>query len=519
MIKSIPTRWSLDSDALRKELLERIGMRYSVVPQKPDRYTLEYYDTFPWQLWQAGKVLYRSKGSMIFEDIGPGPSSPASVTVAWSDDLAGFWQDFPDPLAKTLKPLTKLRRLLPKVKFYGDDVVYNVLNEDDKTVARVVFTVLRKNSFRGAVFLRTCGCRPLRGYDQDSRAIGQWIEELGMRAIADQWLQLHFEMSDEWPRSYSVKPSLTIRPEQSAAEALRETITETLANIRVNESGIIEDFDTEFLHDYRVGLRSIRGMLNQLKGVFPPDMERRLSRGFSDMARRTNLMRDLDVFLLKEPEFKNKLPENLHPGLEHFFGRLQAQRKREHAKLCRHLKSSAYDAALRRIAQDLKAPGTAEALSQGEDEPVIDSLAKKRIGKQFSKIRRLSGKLHSDTTDDSVHRLRIQCKKLRYLLEVFSPLLDPATVSGFVKNMRRLQNELGDFNDMSVQQDTLMEYANHSDPVYVDEVVALGALIGYLHCEKQQLKVDIIRLFDQFNNASIRRNFRRMLTPSLGEMI
>ncbi len=60
--------------------------------------------------------------------------------------------------------------------------------------------------------------------------------------------------------------------------------------------------------------------------------------------------------------------------------------------------------------------------------------------------------------DEAVHQVRIQCKKLRYLVEFFSELLPAEETEHIEKQLRRLQNTLGLFNDYSVQQRSLLSY-------------------------------------------------------------
>ena len=59
---------------------------------------------------------------------------------------------------------------------------------------------------------------------------------------------------------------------------------------------------------------------------------------------------------------------------------------------------------------------------------------------------------------EAVHRLRIECKKLRYLMEFFAELFPKEEGSAVLRLLRRLQTRLGEFNDALVQQRSLMNY-------------------------------------------------------------
>jgi CHAD domain-containing protein len=58
-----------------------------------------------------------------------------------------------------------------------------------------------------------------------------------------------------------------------------------------------------------------------------------------------------------------------------------------------------------------------------------------------------------------VHELRKRCKELRYLLEVFRPLFADAQYRPLIKELKALQDTLGDFQDGEVQREAVREFA------------------------------------------------------------
>jgi CHAD domain-containing protein len=64
-----------------------------------------------------------------------------------------------------------------------------------------------------------------------------------------------------------------------------------------------------------------------------------------------------------------------------------------------------------------------------------------------------------ETPSEKLHRLRIDCKKLRYLLEFFRSLYPAESIGGLVTALKRLQDNLGDFNDYGVHQRMLKGFA------------------------------------------------------------
>jgi CHAD domain-containing protein len=57
------------------------------------------------------------------------------------------------------------------------------------------------------------------------------------------------------------------------------------------------------------------------------------------------------------------------------------------------------------------------------------------------------------------HRLRIALKKLRYAAELFASLYDAGTAKQFIQRLKRLQDDLGDANDVRVARDVVESLA------------------------------------------------------------
>ena len=99
--------------------------------------------------------------------------------------------------------------------------------------------------------------------------------------------------------------------------------------------------------------------------------------------------------------------------------------------------------------------------SAGETEwserPSIE-LAVTKITKRYRKIQKSALKINNDTPDEAIHSIRIDGKKLRYLLYFFGGLFDEKKIKKAGKQLKRLQDKLGLFNDLTVQRAYLETY-------------------------------------------------------------
>ncbi|MGB2691718.1 MAG: CHAD domain-containing protein, partial [Thermodesulfobacteriota bacterium] len=266
-----------------------------------------------------------------------------------------------------------------------------------------------------------------------------------------------------------------------AAKLIFRNLLETM---RVNEFGIIEDIDTEFLHDFRVAVRRTRSALSQIKAVFSVEDTIKFKDKFSVIGKATNELRDLDVYLLTEDSYKRMLPEDLRPGLDPLFDSLSEQREKAKKECSDYLRSDSYKNSIRTWEEFLDSCESDPEIAPNSERPVID-LAKENIWKKYSRVTKLGKKIPTNTPDPEVHNLRIECKKLRYLLEFFTSLFPEEERKTAIKHLKKLQDNLGDFNDLYVQQQSLKKFLSQTDIGYDQSkqktLAAAGGLVSVLY--------------------------------------
>ncbi len=298
-----------------------------------------------------------------------------------------------------------------------------------------------------------------------------------------------------------------------ASKRIHKTLLSAILN---NEAGLRQDLDTEFLHDFRVGVRRTRAALTQIKDVYPPPIVEHFRREFAWLGQATGTNRDLDVYLLKMPEYRDSLPEHLGPHLEPLHEYLNRHQRLEHTRLVEQLDSERFT----RLIQDWESfldetlPETdAPPLAQ---EPILRT-ASSRIWKTYRKVLKQGRVNGSDAPPELLHRLRIDCKKLRYLLEFFRCLYDEREIGALIKALKRLQDNLGDFNDLEVQQDSLQRFAHDmfQEGLATEEtLMALGRLVDRLETRQAAERQRFQQEFAKFASKKNRARFRALFKPT-----
>jgi len=272
-----------------------------------------------------------------------------------------------------------------------------------------------------------------------------------------------------------------------------------------NVPGIMDDLDTEFLHDYRICLRKIRSVLSLVKDVYPVEGTLRMRKILGDLARQTNRLRDLDVYLLARDEYLGLLPPGLRPALDKMFEDFSTEREREVRRTVSKMRAPSF----RRLLREMEvyfSEETPHEPSTAADLPVR-ALVFRRIYKRYRKIREISAGIGVETPDEAVHQLRIECKKLRYLMEFFSELFPKEEGAAMQKLLRRLQSRLGEFNDASVQQKSLMNYWEQKRSG-TEVALGLGGLVSILYHQQQQTRGLIVQAMEEFCGGSMAATFK-----------
>ncbi len=100
--------------------------------------------------------------------------------------------------------------------------------------------------------------------------------------------------------------------------------------------------------------------------------------------------------------------------------------------------------------------------------------------------------------------MRKLCKELRYLLEVFASLHDPADQWQAVNELKALQNCLGEFQDTEVQQTELRSFARQmmaDAGAPAETLLAMGEIAAGLALRQRAARGEFAGLFADFSSA------------------
>ena len=469
--------------------------------------TLTYRDTFDWRLQRAGLTLTtspvgrRARISLITPD-GRVVDSVVPRVPRFVSDLP------PGPVRKIVQTLVKHRRFLPRARAEWKGTLVAVLNEDRKTVVRFRLREGEASDSDGPGTIRLLPrlqCLPLKGYRSEEREVTSFLKKtFKLKTEARAEVAAVYDAVGQTPGDYSSAFHLALDPEIEAAEATRRIQQTLLQTILANREGVTRDWDTEFLHDFRVALRRTRSLLTQLKGVYPDSAVSHYGGEFRWLGGLTGPTRDLDVYLLNIPAYRAALTEGARDDLEPLLQFLEKKKKTEHGLLLEALGSERFS--------DLMGGWQTLLVNPQADDPrllnarrPIREVASERIWRAYEKVLTKGRKAGRETSAEALHRLRIDCKKLRYLLTFFRSLFPAEALNPILKELKKLQDHLGAFNDLQVQREAIKSSAEEmmaTETGPPPTLLAMGQLMGQLETH-QGLERD-----------AFRKRFRRFFRPA-----
>lgn len=483
---------SLDINHLASDL----QTLYTIQTDAKTHRHVTYFDTFDWRLYNQSLTLQWEAPHVrlhALSDDHQQEGEPLTTAPTFASDLP------PGTLRQRLENVMEIRALLPLFDCTSQYDTWRLLNPDDKTVVRLVIEQHTCTHAHGRApdLTRVC-LKPLKGYAQEAEQVQQWLLARGFMPSHTPLYASALAALNITPNHYSAKPQFRLDPKMRADTAVRTILQFLFSIMRQNEAGILNDIDTEFLHDFRVASRRARSAVGQLKGVFDEPTTLRLKRDLGTLGTMTNRVRDLDVYLLRRAHYRAKLPVEHRDAIEPLFDVLQRERQQAFYSLKRKLRAKTYAELMTRWETFFNSEPVKPASEAAPNAArPIRKVAQKRLSKLCSRVVEAGHLLLVDEDDERMHALRIDCKKLRYLLEFTSSLFPPSAIVPVIRHLRKLQDVLGDFHDGCVQQETLQAYAEHFAKADATQQ-SIAHLIDVLERDKQACKAAFAKRFRAF---------------------
>lgn len=223
----------------------------------------------------------------------------------------------------------------------------------------------------------------------------------------------------------------------------RHILSQELKSINKWRKIAINADNPEGVHQIRISLRKIRTALLIFKPVINSKFSRTLAKKLKKYATVLDDARDLDVYILAN--FTDDSDSTVKSIAI-------SKRNKAYLRVKKLLKSKQFNKRIRSTKKWLKSDQwQKKTIRDKELNNSLPSFAFNTLDR-LTKVIIVKGQNPQQLDNLALHRLRIDCKKLRYTTEFFMSLYDENRIRAFIDKLKQLQDNLGDIHDTFIQE-------------------------------------------------------------------
>lgn len=494
-----------------KQLVTILSEKTNLKPVSAHYCLKTYYDSFDWRLYRNDLIfeLNRCKNYSILNLINR--KKQAILVNIPIDDVPRFANQFDDSkLRQILEPILDNRALVTCCTLECETHRFSIVDENEAVILHLVIEEFDFLNNRLTLL-------PVQGHEKFAKQLSASITaapELDLYRVERSVLFDGLKLQGRRPKDYSSNLRINLTSTMRVDVACKYICHCLLKVIKANEQGLIADTDSEFLHDYRVAVRKMRVMLNQVDGILPNHIINRYKKFFAWLGQISSETRELDVYILNFEKYKQTLSFEFQHSINPLQTLILAKKTRAHKLLAKKLQLRKY---LKEIAEFEDYLTSMSIFSPHIDmELTTKELANQLIYKAYKQVIKQGKAIDNNSPSEALHKLRKTCKKLRYLMELFQDLYKEQRIAKLIKQLKKLQTVLGDYQDYAVHQKQLEQF---SEEMRITDTtnrtfLAIGGLIQNFEIRKDKARSHFAAQFEEFANSHNQANFHALFAKN-----
>jgi len=444
-----------------------------------------YFDTDKQKLRKKGLMLrVRRKGGRYIQTIKAASNTGLFERDEWETEIAGKEPDLSQANGTALEPLLThrlRRRLKPFFETRVRRTLYPVVDE----ARAIALTVDRGTLDTGSHSLPLCEIELEldRGTVTELFDVArQLVRALPARLALKSKSERGYEAIDGKLETPVKAASIDLPAGANTRDAFKMIGLGCLKQIINNEAALIRG-DPEGVHQMRVGLRRLRAAMSLFAVLLRDQQTAAMKAELRWLAGELGPARELEV-LVNRVAAPMKRQRRRWGGMPSLSRELAEKRDAALTRAQDAVKSGRFRALTLETAAWLQAglwTNPQVDLVRDRGDLPIAVFAVEQLTRRWRKVRK-KGKALAQLDAPSRHKLRIQAKKLRYAAEFFAGLFARRRAvkrrKQFLNALGRLQNGLGDLNDIAVHEKRIAAIGIRRQRSNPSRAFAAGLLTG-----------------------------------------
>lgn len=245
---------------------------------------------------------------------------------------------------------------------------------------------------------------------------------------------------------------IRVLEQDTMAEAGRKILLSDFKRMVDNEAGSRIGDDIKYVHNMRVATRRMRSAFRLLAPYYKNKPVQLYSGHLRTLAKHLGAVRDLDVMIDNLTAYQTNLPEDDQTTLQSVIDKLDKRRSKARQKLITYLDSDHYQKFIQQYLQFLTTDGKGakpvdeESAAPHQVRHILPTLVHEHLA-----VVRAYDTILEGADVSTLHALRIEFKRLRYLVSYFIDVLG-VSAEQFVDELKDIQDHLGHLNDTVTAQ-------------------------------------------------------------------
>lgn len=294
-------------------------------------------------------------------------------------------------------------------------------------------------------------------------------------------------------------------------QAMRDVFCSLLVKIQASSERILAGSDPEDVHDLRVACRRTRTILSQIPGVFKKQPTVVFKSSFRQIGTVTGKCRDLDVWLEAIHENRRFINPDEIKSFNGFASIILHDRDTARHQVREEIGRPWFKNLLDHWQTFLDTPSASPKPAAAID---VKEAVSPRILKAHNRLLKHGVALPERPSAAALHRLRIDGKKLRYLLEFFGDNFDTLHNQDLIKDLKSLQDALGGINDREVQLDALGLLESQPNELPPSFALPIGQHRQYLQRSLREFRASFAEEFRSFSEAGTIESFQSLFAQT-----
>jgi len=333
--------------------------------------------------------------------------------------------------------------------------------------------------------------------------------------VEDAVIALVSKQSDEEKPKKQKNPG--VHPDDYMSEAGRKVLRFYFGQMLEHEAGTRLGEDIEALHDMRVATRRMRSAFRVFGSNFKQKRIKPFLKGLRRTGRSLGRVRDLDVSLENANRYLLQLSEDEQSALNPLLERWRQKNRDLRASMLKYLDSKRYKDFVDEFNTFLasEGDGVKKIKTSKPNTNRVYQIAPILIYKRYSILRGYD-EIINEAQLETLHALRIDVKRFRYLLEFVQEVIGP-TAKDVIRECVIVQDHLGELNDADVSCRILVDFLEAWQKKGRHESTDISGVADYLVWRQVELRT-LMETFPATWIRFIRSNIRRKLANAVSEL-